>query len=143
MNEALTKMKAVPGYYFCTNPAMLAKGEYVAVQVCKDGMVHQLDRQGQRDGLLAEDKWAADTVVARTADALFGGPPPAKAAIVIDEWKAPIFERHLAQSGYAYDKGPGLSAGTLLLMVKTTNLTALEGVVRAANTEAAKTGAPQ
>lgn len=143
MNEALTQMKATPGFYFCTTPAMLAKGEYVAVQVCTDGMAHQLDRQGQRDGLLADEKWASDTVVASTADALFGGPPPVKAAIVIDDWKESIFERHLAQSGYGYDKYPGLTAGTWLLRVNTPNLVALEGVVRAANTEAAQTGAPQ
>ena len=64
-----------------------------------------------------------------------------KAAIVIDDWKLPIFERHLAQAGYAYEKGPGLTANTLLLTVKTENVEALGVVVKAANTEAAMTGA--
>ena len=66
-----------------------------------------------------------------------------KAAIAIDDWKLPIFERHLSQAGYAYEQGPGLTADTLLLTVKTKNIVALESVVRAANTEAARTGARQ
>lgn len=65
-----------------------------------------------------------------------------KAGIVIDEWKLPIFERHLSQSGYTHEKGPGLVPGTLLLTVVTENVTALGLVVRAANQEAARTGKP-
>lgn len=65
-----------------------------------------------------------------------------KAGIVIDDWKFPIFERHLSQAGYAYEKGPGLTVGTLLLTVKTENATALGQVVLAANKEAARTGKP-
>ena len=63
-----------------------------------------------------------------------------KIAIAIDDWKLPIFERHLAQAGYAYTKGPGVTADTRLLTVRTENAEALETVVRAANTEAARTG---
>lgn len=66
-----------------------------------------------------------------------------KAAIAIDEWKLPIFERHLAQSGYVYKKGPGVTLDTLFLTVETENMQALEIVVRAANAEAAQTGALQ
>lgn len=66
-----------------------------------------------------------------------------QAGIAIDDWKLPIFERHLSQSGYTYNKSPGLSPGTLLLTVKTENLEALEVVVRAANTQAARTRAPR
>ena len=65
-----------------------------------------------------------------------------KAGIVIDDWKLPIFERHLSQAGYTYEKGPGLIAGTLLLTVKTENATALGEVARAANKEASRTGKP-
>lgn len=65
-----------------------------------------------------------------------------KAGILIDDWKLPIFERHLSQAGYAYEKVPGLTAGTLLLTVKTKNATALGEVARAANKEAARTGKP-
>lgn len=63
-----------------------------------------------------------------------------KAAIAIDSWKLPIFERHLKQSGYAYEQGKGLTQDTMFLYVDTENVVALETVVRAANTEAAKTG---
>lgn len=60
-----------------------------------------------------------------------------KAAIVIDDWKLPIFERRLSQAGYAYEKGPGVTDDTLVLTVETGDVKALETVVRAANTEAA------
>lgn len=65
-----------------------------------------------------------------------------KAGIAIDEWKLPIFERHLKQSGYQFDNAGHLTPDTLILKVETTNLEALEVVVRAANAEAAQTGAP-
>lgn len=63
-----------------------------------------------------------------------------KAGIAIDAWKLPIFERHLRQAGYSFENAGLLLAGTLLLRVSTTNLTALAEVVKAANTEAAMTG---
>ena len=63
-----------------------------------------------------------------------------KAGIAIDEWKLPIFERHLSQAGYTHVKGRGLTPGTLILTVVTENVTALQDVVRAANNEAARTG---
>jgi len=66
-----------------------------------------------------------------------------KAGIVIDDWKLSIFERHLSQAGYSYDKCTGITADTLILKVKTENVKALEVVVRSANTEASRTGAPQ
>lgn len=66
-----------------------------------------------------------------------------KAGIAIDDWKLPIFERHLAQSGYAFTNAGRLTDGVLLLHVETANSEALQEVVKAANTEAALTGAPQ
>lgn len=66
-----------------------------------------------------------------------------KAAIAIDDWKLPIFERHLNQSGYTFENAGPFTAGTLLLKVSTDNPEALVEVVKAANTEAAMTGAPQ
>lgn len=66
-----------------------------------------------------------------------------KAGIAIDDWKLPIFERHLSQAGYQFKNAGRLTTGTLLLQVETTNPEALAGVVAAANTEAAMTGAPQ
>jgi len=65
-----------------------------------------------------------------------------KAAIAIDDWKLPIFERHLRQAGYQFRNAGSITAGTLVLRVETANAVALGEVVKAANTEAAKTGAP-
>jgi len=64
------------------------------------------------------------------------------AGIAIDPWKQPIFERHLKQSGYAVEDCGLLADGLLILRVKTENFEALAEVVKAANTEAAQTGAP-
>lgn len=66
-----------------------------------------------------------------------------KAGIAIDEWKLPIFKRHLEQAGYTYENVGPLAPATLLLRVNTTNPVALLEVVKAANTEAAQTGAPR
>lgn len=60
-----------------------------------------------------------------------------KAGIVIDDWKLPIFKRHLSQAGHVYEQAPGVTKATLLLTVETDNVAALEIVVRAANAEAA------
>lgn len=60
-----------------------------------------------------------------------------KIGIAIDPWKLTIFERHLSQAGYAFDKSNG--RGFLLLTVVTENKDALEATVRAANSEAAIT----
>jgi hypothetical protein len=65
-----------------------------------------------------------------------------KAAIAIDPWKLSIFERHLAQAGYSFENSGLLTKGALILKVNTENAEALHEVIRAANTEAAMTGAP-
>ncbi len=65
-----------------------------------------------------------------------------KAGIAIDNWKLPIFERHLKQSGYTFTSMPFVEE-TQVLHVQTDNLEALAEVVKAANTEAAMTGAPR
>lgn len=59
------------------------------------------------------------------------------AAIAIDEWKLPIFDRHLTQAGFQFEKVGALTAGTLTLKVTTINLEALGAAVKAANAEAA------
>jgi hypothetical protein len=61
------------------------------------------------------------------------------AGIALDDWKLPIFERHLRQAGYAWTQHPGLTAGTLLLKVHCESTALLEPIVRAANEEAALT----
>ncbi len=63
-----------------------------------------------------------------------------KVGIAIDDWKLPIFERHLKQSGYRFSNAGSLTPGALILTVETTNAAALADVVKAANTEAARTG---
>jgi hypothetical protein len=60
-----------------------------------------------------------------------------KAAIVIDDWKLPIFYQHLTRAGYDYKKGPGVTKGTFALIVETNDMAPLATVVRAANAEAA------
>lgn len=66
-----------------------------------------------------------------------------KVGIAIDPWKLAIFERHLRQSGYAFENVGHLTEGVLILKVTTENPIALAEVIKAANTEAAQTGAPQ
>lgn len=61
-----------------------------------------------------------------------------RAAIAIDDWKLPIFERRLSAAGFAYEQRAGLTVGTLHLYVETGDLNALHAVVRCANEEAAR-----
>lgn len=61
-------------------------------------------------------------------------------AILIDEWKLNIFERHLKQAGYAFETVGHLTESILVLRVGTTNPIALGELVMAANTEAVRTG---
>lgn len=61
-----------------------------------------------------------------------------RAGIAIDSWKLSIFERHLTDAGFAYEKGAGLAPDTLMLYVQTASIEALEPVVRAAIDEAAE-----
>ena len=55
-----------------------------------------------------------------------------KVGIAIDEWKLPIFERHLSQAGYAYTT-KRLGRNGLLLTVETDDAAALGVVVENAN----------
>lgn len=60
--------------------------------------------------------------------------------IAIDGWKLPIFDRHLSQAGYEFEKHDGATDETLLLKVKisekSSSLSELKNVVQAANDEA-------
>lgn len=70
----------------------------------------------------------------------------AKAGIAIDNWKLPIFERHLTKAGYAYKWTPGLTENTGIITVelaRATEAAALHPIVKAANDEAARTGKPK
>lgn len=66
-----------------------------------------------------------------------------KVCIGLDDWKLPIFERHLKQGGYDYKTCAGVTSDTLLMTVYTYDLDALEVVALAANTEAAGIGTRQ
>lgn len=63
-----------------------------------------------------------------------------KAGIAIDAWKLSIFERHLTQGGYAFVNAGSLTSDSILLTVTTENAVALAEVIKAANTEASRTG---
>lgn len=65
-----------------------------------------------------------------------------KAAVAIDEWKLSIFEHHLSQAGYSFERVEGGLAGAVFLRVTTDNPQALGEVVMAAEREAKRTGAP-
>ncbi len=66
-----------------------------------------------------------------------------KVGIAIDNWKFAIFERHLKMAGYVFKKLNGLTPGTMLLAIETTNAQALAQVILKANQECAKTKAPK
>lgn len=64
-----------------------------------------------------------------------------RVGIAIDPWKLPIFERHLKQSGYLFETVKAHD-DMMLLKVETENVPALVIVIKAANSEAARTGKP-
>jgi len=66
-----------------------------------------------------------------------------KACICIDDWKLPIFKRHLEQGGYEYTTSRGPTKDTFLMTVHTGDLNTLAIVVRAANSEASGEGTRQ
>lgn len=57
------------------------------------------------------------------------------AAVAIDDWKLPVFKRHLDAAGYAYTEHPGITRGTLLLRVKYAWVGRLKPIIQAANDE--------
>lgn len=57
------------------------------------------------------------------------------AGIAIDNWKLPIFKRHLDAGGFSYTEHPGLTADALVLKVETPTIAILQPVVEAAQQE--------
>lgn len=57
------------------------------------------------------------------------------AGVVIDDWKLPIFKRHLDAAGYTYTEHPGITRNTLNLMVTCKWVHKLKPIVEAANAE--------
>ena len=65
-----------------------------------------------------------------------------KAAICIDAWKLPIFERHLTQSGFTFETHPGITDDSLTLKVDTDSGGDLVNACTQANLEASRKGSP-
>lgn len=57
------------------------------------------------------------------------------AAIVLDEWKLPIFKKHLDNAKRIYTQHPGITTGTLTLRVNYEWVADLSPIVEAANAE--------
>lgn len=64
------------------------------------------------------------------------------AAVVIDNWKLPIFEKHLKDAGYTYKQFPGLTDDALVLKVDYEWVAALNPIIQAAYHECATKGKP-
>ena len=59
------------------------------------------------------------------------------AAVVIDAWKLPIFNKHLKAAGYAYTQSGGMG-DILTLQVEYDWVSELAPIIEAANAECAK-----
>lgn len=57
------------------------------------------------------------------------------AGVVIDEWKLQIFKRHLDGAGCKYTEHPGITQGTLTLIVEYEWVSELKPIIEAANEE--------
>ena len=60
-----------------------------------------------------------------------------KAAIGLDEWKLPIFRRHLDAAGFKYDEPVPFTAGTVILTVHYEWVYKLQPIIEAAEGECA------
>ena len=61
-----------------------------------------------------------------------------KAAIIIDEWKLPIFKEHLDDGGFKYEEYPGPNKGQILIQAQCNTIPEIAPLVTAANIEAAR-----
>lgn len=59
------------------------------------------------------------------------------AGVVLDEWKLPIFKKHLDAAGYKYDEPVPFTAGTLVLKVHYEWVHELKPIIEAAQRECA------
>jgi hypothetical protein len=66
-----------------------------------------------------------------------------KAAVVLDDWKLPIFKKHLDAAGFTYDKPVRFTKGTLTLKVHYEWVSQLQPIIEAAQRECAKVKASQ
>jgi hypothetical protein len=65
------------------------------------------------------------------------------AAITIENWKLPIFERHLKQAGYVFDPIKSPIQGMAVLTARHVNPASFRWVIKAAVVEAKNTGVPK
>lgn len=57
------------------------------------------------------------------------------AGVVIDDWKLPVFKKHLDAAGYTYTEHPGVTSDTLTLRVRYKWVAELKPIIEAANKE--------
>lgn len=61
-----------------------------------------------------------------------------KAGIAVDNYKLPVFRRHLTEAGYTYEDGGPLIGDTTLLTVETDDILALKKVLEKCQSESRK-----
>ncbi len=61
-----------------------------------------------------------------------------KAGVVLDDWKLPIFKKHLDAAGYKYDEPVPFTNGTLTLKVHYEWVSKLKPIIEAAQRECAE-----
>ncbi len=66
-----------------------------------------------------------------------------RAAIALDNYKLPVFQKHLEEAKFTYEVTEGITPGTLTMFVETENVNILRMVVENANTEASKMKRPR
>lgn len=59
------------------------------------------------------------------------------AAVIIDTWKLPVFERHLKKAGYVFGQTASVAKDTLVLRVAYTDVKKLRPVIADAQVECA------
>lgn len=59
------------------------------------------------------------------------------AAVIIDSWKLPVFERHLKRAGYVFGQTGGVTPDTLVLRVAYEDVKKLRPVIADAQVECA------
>ncbi len=57
------------------------------------------------------------------------------AAVVMENWKLPVFKRHLDAAGYTYTEHPGVTKETLTLRVQYEWVSDLHPIIKAAGME--------
>lgn len=53
-----------------------------------------------------------------------------KAAVVVDDWKLPIFRQRLAAAGYSFEEKGAFTEGTSILHVETQDAAALKTILQ-------------